>query len=125
MDLAREYDAVRLGRARPAMRPSAIAQIKAWTALLVVKGIIHRNGSRLGIELRVRLLRVLRAAALAAAPALAGAGNGQTSRFENRASDADTASPFTIPGFGGGSGAAGRVAQFAEALVIRAAAMGA
>jgi predicted lipid-binding transport protein (Tim44 family) len=37
-------------------------------------------------------------------PALAGAGNGQASRFENRASDADTARPFTIPGFGGGSG---------------------
>src|SRR5206468_687103 len=43
------------------------------------------------------------------APAFAGAGNGQApngqaSRFENRASDADTARPFTIPGFGGGSG---------------------
>ena len=38
------------------------------------------------------------------APALAGAGNAQASRFENRASDADTARSFTIPGFGGGSG---------------------
>lgn len=43
------------------------------------------------------------------APAFAGAGNGQApngqaARFENRASDADTARPFTIPGFGGGSG---------------------
>ncbi|TPK73460.1 Tim44 domain-containing protein [Mesorhizobium sp. B2-3-3] len=38
------------------------------------------------------------------APALAGAGNAQASRFENRANDADTARPFTIPGFGGGSG---------------------
>ncbi|TPK98483.1 Tim44 domain-containing protein [Mesorhizobium sp. B2-4-12] len=39
-------------------------------------------------------------------PALAGAGagNGQASRFENRANGADTARPFTIPGFGGGSG---------------------
>jgi predicted lipid-binding transport protein (Tim44 family) len=38
------------------------------------------------------------------APALAGAGNAQASRFENRASDADTARSFTVPGFGGGSG---------------------
>lgn len=38
------------------------------------------------------------------APAFAGAGNAQASGFENRASDADTARPFTIPGFGGGSG---------------------
>ncbi|MBZ9797347.1 Tim44 domain-containing protein [Mesorhizobium sp. ES1-4] len=37
-------------------------------------------------------------------PALAGAGNAQASRFENRANDTDTARPFTIPGFGGGSG---------------------
>ena len=42
------------------------------------------------------------------APALAGAGNGQASRFENRATaqqQTDTARSFTIPGFGGGSGA--------------------
>ncbi|UVK44098.1 Tim44 domain-containing protein [Mesorhizobium sp. AR07] len=40
-------------------------------------------------------------------PALAGAGNAQTSRFENRATaqqQTDTARSFTIPGFGGGSG---------------------
>ncbi|MER8461462.1 Tim44 domain-containing protein [Mesorhizobium sp. M1396] len=41
------------------------------------------------------------------APALAGAGNAQASRFESRATaepQASTARPFTIPGFGGGSG---------------------
>ncbi|MER9303922.1 Tim44 domain-containing protein [Mesorhizobium sp. M0293] len=41
------------------------------------------------------------------APALAGAGNAQASRFENRATaepQTDTARSFTIPGFGGGSG---------------------
>ena len=38
------------------------------------------------------------------APALAGAGNAQASRFENRATAQDTARSFTIPGFGGGSG---------------------
>ncbi|MER8572137.1 Tim44 domain-containing protein [Mesorhizobium sp. M1409] len=40
------------------------------------------------------------------APALAGVGNAQASRFENRATtqqQTDTARPFTIPGFGGGS----------------------
>jgi predicted lipid-binding transport protein (Tim44 family) len=41
------------------------------------------------------------------APALAGAGNAQASRFENRATaqqQTDTGRPFAIPGFGGGSG---------------------
>lgn len=38
------------------------------------------------------------------APAFAGAGNAQASGFENRASDADTARPFALPGFGSGSG---------------------
>ncbi|MER9653787.1 Tim44 domain-containing protein [Mesorhizobium sp. M0152] len=41
------------------------------------------------------------------APALAGAGNAQASRFENRATAqqrTDPARSFTIPGFGGGSG---------------------
>lgn len=41
------------------------------------------------------------------APALAGAGNGQASLFENRATaqqQTDPARSFTIPGFGGGSG---------------------
>ncbi|MFD2055277.1 Tim44 domain-containing protein [Mesorhizobium calcicola] len=41
-------------------------------------------------------------------PALAGAGNPQASRFENRATvqpQTDTQRSFTIPGFGGGSGA--------------------
>ncbi|MER8630915.1 MAG: hypothetical protein E5Y02_14310 [Mesorhizobium sp.] len=38
-------------------------------------------------------------------PALAGAGNAQASRFENRAtSPQQSAGSFTIPGFGGGSG---------------------
>src|SRR6476620_4852286 len=41
------------------------------------------------------------------APALAGAGNAQASRFENRAAaQQQTASSFTIPGFGDGSGGA-------------------
>ncbi|QKD05061.1 Tim44 domain-containing protein [Mesorhizobium loti] len=51
------------------------------------------------------------------APALAGAGNGQASRFENRASDADTARPFTIPGFGGGS-AGGSSAVASEEITL-------
>ncbi|BCG74923.1 membrane protein [Mesorhizobium sp. 113-1-2] len=39
------------------------------------------------------------------APALAGAGNAEASRFENRATEQQqTAGSFTIPGFGGGSG---------------------
>ncbi|QPC94375.1 Tim44 domain-containing protein [Mesorhizobium sp. INR15] len=41
------------------------------------------------------------------APALAGAGNAQASRFENRAGeerDASNTHSFTIPGFGGGAG---------------------
>ena len=50
--LAREHNPVRLGRACPAVRPGAIAQIKARTALLIVEGAIHSYGARLWIELQ-------------------------------------------------------------------------
>jgi len=41
---------VRLRRACPAVRPAAIAQIKARTALLIVEGVIHGYRARLWIE---------------------------------------------------------------------------
>ncbi len=43
---------MRLGRTSPAMRPSAIGEVKAWTALLVVEGAIHGYGARRWIELQ-------------------------------------------------------------------------
>jgi predicted lipid-binding transport protein (Tim44 family) len=55
------------------------------------------------IMLAIRFFRTQ--SAQAPAPALAGAGNAQASRFENRATaQQQTAGSFTIPGFGGGSG---------------------
>ncbi|QND58997.1 Tim44 domain-containing protein [Mesorhizobium huakuii] len=52
------------------------------------------------------------------APALAGAGNAQASRFENRAtSQPQTAGSFTIPGFGGGSGE-GSPASVSEEITL-------
>ena len=47
--LARKHDR-RLGRACPAVRPAAIAQIEARTALLIVEGAIHGYGARFWIE---------------------------------------------------------------------------
>ncbi|MBN9217481.1 MAG: Tim44 domain-containing protein [Mesorhizobium sp.] len=57
------------------------------------------------IMLAIRFFRSQ--SARGAEPALAGAGIGQASRFENRATEqpeASKAGSFTIPGFGGGSG---------------------
>ena len=51
------------------------------------------------------------------APALAGAGNAQASRFENRAAAQQQASSFTIPGFGGGSGG-GSPADVSEEITL-------
>ena len=51
------------------------------------------------------------------APALAGAGNTQASRFENRAAAQQQASSFTIPGFGGGSGG-GSPADVSEEITL-------
>ena len=48
--LARKHDPVRLGCACPTVRPGAIAQIKARTALLIVEGTIHDYGAGLWIE---------------------------------------------------------------------------
>lgn len=50
--LAREHNPMRLSRACPAVRPRAIAEIKAWAAPLIVKGAIHGDGTRLWIELQ-------------------------------------------------------------------------
>ncbi|BCH03609.1 hypothetical protein EFV37_30435 [Mesorhizobium loti] len=51
------------------------------------------------------------------APALAGAGNAQASRFENRAAAQQQASSFAIPGFGGGSGG-GSPADVSEEITL-------
>jgi len=51
------------------------------------------------------------------APALAGAGNAQASGFENRATSQDAARSFSIPGFGGGSGA-GSAATGSEEITL-------
>ncbi|TIT40469.1 MAG: hypothetical protein E5W75_29035, partial [Mesorhizobium sp.] len=53
-------------------------------------------------------------------PALAGMGNAQASRFENRATtqkETGTGGSFTIPGFGGGSGG-GHVAAGSEEITL-------
>ncbi|PBB27719.1 hypothetical protein CK228_02705 [Mesorhizobium sp. WSM4312] len=51
-------------------------------------------------------------------PALAGAGNAQAPRFENRApAQQQTAGSFTIPGFGGGSGG-GSPADVSEEITL-------
>jgi predicted lipid-binding transport protein (Tim44 family) len=67
------------------------------------------------IMLAIRFFRSQ--SARGAEPALAGAGIGQASRFENRAAaqpETSTAGSFKIPGFGGGSGGSAPVADTEE-----------
>ncbi|TPN02023.1 Tim44 domain-containing protein [Mesorhizobium sp. B2-1-3A] len=68
------------------------------------------------IMLAIRFFRSQ--AARGPAPALAGAGGAQASRFENRATGQQTAGSFSIPGFGGGSGGGSPAAAVSEEITL-------